>query len=50
MNERNCHINNKWEILGVRLSELSMDMIINLIQDLTYLEMVPLVKIELFEL
>lgn len=34
----------------MRLSELSMDMIINLIQDLTYLEMVPLVKIELFEL
>lgn len=38
-------------ILGVRCSELSMDMIINLIQDLTYsyLEMVPLVKTEFLE-
>lgn len=37
--------------LGVRFSELSMDMIINLIQDLTYsyLEMVSLVKIEFLE-
>lgn len=38
-------------ILGVRCSELSMDMIINLIQDLTYsyLEIVPLVKTEFLE-
>jgi len=37
-------------ILGVRFSEVSMDMIINSIQNLTYsyLEMVPLVKTDFF--
>lgn len=39
-------------ILGVRLHELSMDMIINLIHDLTYSyrEVVPPVKVEALEL